>query len=140
MEEIARPQYDANEDDDPFERSGQGGESDPPTQAVEFLCEEVGSSVLHPSMAFQRTPLFLGHGTEDNKVSLHLGREAASCLRSLGMQVFWTKYEGLAHWYSPAMLRDLVDFLQGLDLGSAPGMKETARGPTESAPRRPMLN
>ena len=86
-------------------------------------------------MSFQRTPLFLGHGTDDEKVFLHLGREAASCLRILGMQVFWTEYEGLAHWYSAAMLRDLVDFLQGLDLGSALGVSETARKTTESGPR-----
>ncbi|KAK0507872.1 hypothetical protein JMJ35_009761 [Cladonia borealis] len=122
MEEIiARPQYDANDDeDDPFERSGQGGEeSDPPTQAIEFLCEEVGVSGVQPSMSFHRTPLFLGHGTEDEKVSLHLGVEAANCLRILGMQVSWTQYDGLAHWYSAAMLSDLLDFLQGLDLGSA---------------------
>ena len=126
MEEIiARPQYDTNDDeDDPFERPGQGREeSDPPTQAIEFLHDEVGSSGVQPSMSFQRTPLFLGHGTEDEKVSLHLGVEAASCLRILGMQVSWTQYEGLAHWYSAAMLSDLVDFLQGLDLGSASGVK-----------------
>ena len=123
MEEIAQPRYDGDDEDDPFERSSQSEKFDPPAQAVEFLCEEVGASVVQPSMSFQRTPLFLGHGTEDGKVFLHLGREAAGCLRILGMHVSWTKYEGLAHWYSAAMLRDLVDFLQGLDLGSASGVK-----------------
>ena len=123
MEEIAQPQYDAKDEDDPFERSGQGGESDPPTQAIEFLCEEVGASIVQPSMSFRRTPLFLAHGMEDEKVLLHLGVEAANCLRILGMQIYWKKYEGLAHWYSAAMLRDLVDFLQGLELGCASGVK-----------------
>ncbi len=122
MEEIARPQYDGDDEDDPFERSSQSEQFDPPAQAIKFLCEEVGASVVQPSMSFQRTPLFLGHGTEDEKVLLHLGREAASCLRTLGMHVSWTKYEGLAHQYSAAMLRDLVHFLQGLDLGSASGV------------------
>ena len=129
MEEIARPQYDEDDEDDPFERSGQEEEADPPAQAVRFLCEEIGASVTQPSMSFQRTPLFMGHGTEDEKVFMSLGREAANCLRVLGMQVSWTEYEALAHWYSPAMLGDLVDFLQGLGLGSA------FRQTTESAPR-----
>lgn len=123
MEEIARPHYDASDEEDPFERFGQGEASDPPTQAIGFLCEEVGASVVEPSMSFQRPPLFLAHGTVDEKVSLHLGIEAANCLRILGMQVSWTQYEGLAHWYSATMLRDLVDFLQGLNLGRASGVE-----------------
>ncbi len=135
MEEIARPQYDENDEDNPFERSSRGEQSDPPTQAVEFLYEEVGASVTQPSMSFQRTPLFLGHGTEDENVFVHLGREAARCLKALGIQVSWTEYAGLVHWYSPAMLGDLVDFLQGLDLGSASGVNEAMLETAKSAPQ-----
>lgn len=73
---------------------------------------ELGISVSNPSMAFQRIPLFLGHGMEDEKVPLHLGQEAASYLKAMGMNVSGREYKGLAHWYSPAMLGDLIDSLQ----------------------------
>jgi predicted esterase len=86
---------------------------DPPIQAVAYLREELGIPVL-PSLhlPFQRTPLFLGHGSEDEKVPVKLGREAASCLSAMTMDVSWKEYEALEHWYSASMLQDLVDFVR----------------------------
>jgi hypothetical protein len=30
----------------------------------------------------------------------------------MGMDVRWKEYDGLGHWYSEDMLRDIVDFLK----------------------------
>jgi len=103
--------------------SGDGDDDglDPPSRAVAYLREELeieGSSSSSSSFQsskkwpFQRTPLFLGHGVEDGKVPVHLGREARSCLGVMGVDVSWKEYEGLGHWYSGEMLRDLVDFIR----------------------------
>lgn len=59
------------------------------------------------------TPIFLGHGKDDEKVPVRRGEEAASSLKSLGAtNVVWHAYEELGHWYSPEMLGDLVSFLK----------------------------
>ncbi|KAG7289394.1 hypothetical protein NEMBOFW57_005765 [Staphylotrichum longicolle] len=57
------------------------------------------------------TPIFLGHGTEDDKVPVVRGRGAAECLRAAGMRVEWREYNGLGHWYSADMLTDIASFL-----------------------------
>lgn len=64
------------------------------------------------SMPVQRVPLLLGHGVEDEKVPVELGREAVSCLKRLGVNTEWHEYDGLGHWYSGAMLSDLVNSLR----------------------------
>lgn len=109
------------EEDDPFSREedlcSRYGDSeaalraDPSVQTVAYLREELDMSVPSIPMPFQRIPLFLGHGTEDDKVYIHLGREAASCLTAMGIDVRWREYKGLGHWYSGDMLHDLVVFL-----------------------------
>jgi predicted esterase len=57
------------------------------------------------------TPVFLGHGVEDDKVPVAGGRAAAECLRAAGLDVEWREYGGLGHWYSPEMLADMACFL-----------------------------
>ncbi|KAL8917972.1 MAG: hypothetical protein Q9208_007636 [Pyrenodesmia sp. 3 TL-2023] len=107
---------DGVDDDDLFERDeeGAGKKKDGPTQAIDFLREELGLSATNPSMSFQGVPLFLGHGVEDEKVPVGLGRETVSCLKRLKASVEWREYEELGHWYSGAMLRDLADALKGM--------------------------
>ena len=115
MEEIARPvgEIGTNEDDF-FERGKEKGNEDGPAQAKAFLLEELGLGVegKELGMAFQHTPLFLGHGVEDEKVPVRLGRDAVRCLEALGASVEWCEYEGLGHLYSGEMLADLVGFLR----------------------------
>ncbi|KAL9015517.1 MAG: hypothetical protein Q9185_007082 [Variospora sp. 1 TL-2023] len=98
-------------ENDLFESDGEAGVQDLPTQGTTFLLEELELPAKAPSLSFQQTPLFLGHGVEDEKVAVGLGQEAVSCLKHLGASVEWRKYEGLGHWYSGAMLCDLVDTL-----------------------------
>lgn len=60
-----------------------------------------------------RTPVFLGHGAADPKVSVRLGEEMVRLLAGpLDMDVTWKRYEGFGHWYKvPDEIDDLVDFL-----------------------------
>jgi predicted esterase len=68
------------------------------------------------------TPVFLGHGGNDEKIRYELGKEAAQTLSSLGMQVTWRGYPGLGHWYKiPEEIDDILEFLRaklGWDVSS----------------------
>ncbi|KAI4100168.1 MAG: hypothetical protein LQ339_005574 [Xanthoria mediterranea] len=99
-------------EDDLFEATGESGKEDAPAQAIGFLKEELEVLAQGSSGTVQRVPLFLGHGVEDEKVPVELGREAVSCLRRLGVNTEWHEYDGLGHWYSGAMLSDLVNSLR----------------------------
>lgn len=109
------------EDEDPFAHSGDeredGGagsecvrQKDASTQAVDYIRGEI--DVQGRSEAYKSIPVFLGHGAEDDSVSIELGREAKSCLELLGAQVTMNEYEGLGHWYSEEMLGDIFAFLE----------------------------
>jgi len=119
------------DDADPFSHSDdEGGDSDMslpndsnkkslPGQAIKFLREEIDLDDK-PQMVFQGVPVFLGHGVEDEKVPIELGREAKTCLDLLGADVEMIEYDGLGHWYSKEMLGDIFDFLRGkLEVGDA---------------------
>ena len=86
--------------------------------ATDFLQKEIeflGATTAAPSPAelrLQNIPLFLGHGTTDEKVPIDLGRSAASCLEAMHVDVQWEEYDGLGHWYSGEMLGDMVHFLR----------------------------
>ena len=111
---------------DPFERSDdEADRSDPapdarllePAQrAALFLRERLelgdGQSASELAATLRETPFWAGHGTNDEKVAIHLGREAAACLGSMDVDVSWNEYEGLGHWYSEAMLAEFVSFLR----------------------------
>ncbi|KAK4203043.1 Alpha/Beta hydrolase protein [Triangularia verruculosa] len=58
------------------------------------------------------TPVFLVHGTEDDKVLIAHGREASSCLQQLGVNTSWNEYPGLGHWFYPEMITDIAAFLK----------------------------
>lgn len=113
---------DARDDDDgfdPFTRDdddGLDGESasGPAATAVGCLKDElelIDDGSPGETLRFQDIPIFLGHGTEDDRVNVVLGRRANECLTTMGGDVSWNEYEGLGHWYSGPMLRDLVDFI-----------------------------
>jgi predicted esterase len=119
MVRIASGEGDGNEDDeeDPFALSGDEGE-DPfgrsdeedegkeylPAKAVKLLRESIDMEDKN-GMVFQKIPVFLGHGTEDERVDIKLGREAKKALELMGTDVQMMEYEGLGHWYSEDMLK-----------------------------------
>lgn len=52
------------------------------------------------SLYHLQTPVFLGHGAEDPKVSVTLGEKMSHVLSTgMGMDVTWKAYGGLGHWY-----------------------------------------
>lgn len=64
---------------------------------------------------FPRTPVFLGHGRHDEKVSVALGGQARRVLRALGCdRVAWRDYDE-GHWYKvPEEIDDVVEFLKSI--------------------------
>ncbi|TVY24679.1 Acyl-protein thioesterase [Lachnellula hyalina] len=110
-------------DDDPFcnsgdENDGRNGfendritKQDLPMQAVTFLRDEIEMEDK-AGMVFRDVPVFMGHGTEDEKVPIERGREARTCLDLLGADVQMVEYEGLGHWYSEEMLGNIFGFLE----------------------------
>ncbi|KAJ7800001.1 Alpha/Beta hydrolase protein [Mycena olivaceomarginata] len=65
-----------------------------------------------PIPAFARTPVFLGHGTHDEKVAIKLGEQARDVLQQLGCQVEWKEYDE-GHWYKvPEQIDDLAAWLK----------------------------
>jgi len=99
-------------DDDLFEGPAVRLVGDPGQEAVEWLRSELGAQGRTEELRFREIPLFLGHGVEDDRVSVCLGREAASFLKLLGVNVVMKEYDGLGHWYSGDMLNDLVGFVR----------------------------
>lgn len=93
-----------------FERQS-STKQDPATEAVQFLRGEIDMEDK-TGMIFREIPVFLGHGTEDEKVPIEIGREARRCLDLVGADVQMMEYEGLGHWYSGQMLNDIFDFLR----------------------------
>lgn len=58
------------------------------------------------------TPVFLGHGTAEEKVNVKLGKPARDTLLMLGFSVEWFPYEGFVHWWkTPDEIDDVVSFL-----------------------------
>ncbi|KAK3685385.1 Alpha/Beta hydrolase protein [Podospora appendiculata] len=106
---------------DPFEHDSDEVEkavkpTDVAAACVQSLLEqlELEQACISPASrppAFD-TPVFLGHGDEDEKVPMRLGVEAARCLKAIKIDTSWNKYQGLGHWYSGPMLTDMVTFLR----------------------------
>lgn len=106
------------EEEDPF---GAGGDEDvsldnPQLQAAN-TARDIAS--LPPLSAedvtlFPRTPIFLGHGRNDEKVSVNLGKQARDVFKALDCQVRWKEYDE-GHWYKiPEEIDDIVDFLRNV--------------------------
>ncbi|KAH7161535.1 putative acyl-protein thioesterase 1,2 [Dactylonectria macrodidyma] len=105
------------EPDDPFERCDSDDVRTPLQQAIDELRDEAEVPAACPTTAqpfpFLSTPVFMGHGTEDEKVQYQHGQQAAKLLEMMGISVDFRTYPGLGHWYSPDMLGHIVEFLHG---------------------------
>jgi dipeptidyl aminopeptidase/acylaminoacyl peptidase len=123
---MAQSVSESDDEDNPF-GDDEGRESKDATklqQITRWLKQELemedgGSSPTVDSspmveISLQRIPVFLGHGSEDEKASCELGRQASVFLKDLEVAVCWNEYEGLGHWYSSDMLRDMVQFVRNL--------------------------
>jgi predicted esterase len=112
LEEIVSGREGEDDGDDIFESTSGRPVEDLGVEAVEWLRSELGTQGETARLRFREIPLFLGHGIEDDRVSVCLGREAASLLKLLGVDVVMKEYAGLGHWYSGNMLTDLVEFVR----------------------------
>ncbi|KAI9372285.1 Alpha/Beta hydrolase protein [Aspergillus egyptiacus] len=114
------------DDDDPFshDTDSDGDDAPPHVQAVDHIREildlpplvsdSVGNVPENGAhLAHLKTPVFLGHGAADPKVSVDLGRRMADVLSDgFGMDVMWKEYKEFGHWYKvPDEIDDVVRFL-----------------------------
>ncbi|KAF1920878.1 phospholipase/carboxylesterase family protein-like protein [Ampelomyces quisqualis] len=110
-----------DDQEDMFERDEEESEGGSNFEkATDWLREELGitpddGDLNQQSSPLQSMPVFMGHGRDDEKVPCQIGKLGADFLRSMYANVTWQDYEGLGHWYSPDMLRDVVLFVHGLN-------------------------
>ncbi|KAJ9134608.1 Alpha/beta-hydrolase [Pleurostoma richardsiae] len=110
---------------DPFERSSSSSASgtssaaediepaDLGLRAVKRLSEELElKRPPYESIPLRQTPVFLGHGRQDDRVPISLARETAAFLENTGVTVSLKTYQDLGHWYSADMLHDIAIFVQ----------------------------
>jgi predicted esterase len=90
---------------------GEGGKRD---TAVKFVRELLSLEEPEVGGGGLKTPMLLCHGEEDQKVKLEWGVEMRDLMKELGMDVSFTSYPGLAHWYNGGEMRDIVLFLRGI--------------------------
>ncbi|KAI2782957.1 alpha/beta-hydrolase [Daldinia loculata] len=106
-------------DEDPFSSDEvyTQAEENPIVPVIEFYDDVLDSSGI-PDITSRgtslSTPVFLGHGAEDEKIKLSNGEAAQRILKSVGFDVSWKVYQGQGHWYKiPDEIDDIVNFLQG---------------------------
>ncbi|KFY64690.1 hypothetical protein V496_03085 [Pseudogymnoascus sp. VKM F-4515 (FW-2607)] len=81
-----------------------------------WLRNELGiTGAKSTAVPFQQIPTFLGHGVDDATVRCELGRLASQFLQHVGVDARFNEYEGLDHWFSGNMLRDMILFLDSLE-------------------------
>ncbi|KAL4731621.1 hypothetical protein ACLX1H_000596 [Fusarium chlamydosporum] len=91
----------SDEEDNPFAASDDGND----TRSVSAKVHEHARELLSldpddpPGLGSLPTPVFMGHGKADEKIKPELGKDACRVLRSVGFEVEWKSYDGLAHWY-----------------------------------------
>lgn len=117
LEGIVKPPYEHLDSNDPFERDNYDSSLDNQSAGVRVMNFVRDNMDLPPMTtdlpACLQTPVFLGHGEIDEKVCVKLGREAASTLEGMGMDITWKAYEKLGHWYKvPEEIDDIVGFLR----------------------------
>jgi predicted esterase len=62
--------------------------------------------------ANKQTPIFMGHGTEDEVVAHKWGKVSAERLESLGFKVTFTSYPKLGHSASNEELAHVLSFIK----------------------------
>ncbi|PGH05802.1 hypothetical protein GX51_02775 [Blastomyces parvus] len=84
-------------------------------QAINHIRDILDLPVV-PALATHsfQSPVFLGHGSTDEKVSVNLGQSMVDFLQKrLDMDVTWKVYEDFGHWYKvPDEIDDIVHFLK----------------------------
>ncbi|KAF3918656.1 hypothetical protein AA313_de0205223 [Arthrobotrys entomopaga] len=81
---------------------------------IDFALIDTDSGADDQNLLVLRTPVFLGHGEEDEKVSVKLGEQIRDALvGTFSMDVTWESYAEFGHWYKvPDEIDHVVDFLK----------------------------
>ena len=59
----------------------------------------------------EKTPIFIGHGSDDEKISVKYGRDAVALFEAAGFRVTWKLFDGLKHEL-PQDLSEVADFMK----------------------------
>jgi predicted esterase len=111
---------DGEEDENPFgDESGDeedGGDAeDPVVKVTRFIRKDVMnlSKAQNELLVCRHTPIFLGHGDQDDVVPLEYGKNVMEALQAMGMNLEWKVYAEQGHWYKvPDTIDDIVRFLE----------------------------
>ncbi len=60
-----------------------------------------------------KTPIFMGHGTQDPVVPLNKGQQSCELLRAAGCDVHWKHYP-MPHSVSPQEIQDIASFVRNI--------------------------
>lgn len=74
------------------------GEREAARKFVGDMVDDVGLGAAH---ALRQVPVLIGHGVDDEWISVGLGRQMRDVLRGLGCEVMWNEYCGASeegHW------------------------------------------
>ena len=117
MSEALEEMAGMGDEDDAFAVEGNIEEKTRLEHATDWLREEVGFPTLSTTLSGEissacKTSVFLGHGTEDQKVPCELATLATHFLKELNINVMHEEYQSLGHWYSEDMLRGIVEWLK----------------------------
>ena len=92
--------------------SNEGSSAPGSVDVLQQLCRLASVPTLPTDTHILATPVFLGHGALDQKVSLRHGRLARAVLRQLSIDVEWREYAEEGHWYCQDEIDDVVKFLE----------------------------
>lgn len=114
----------ADDEDNPFGEEGdvsstsearEPAEQEPIIKAANFVRDLLSVAGIPISTASQTaidTPIFLGHGSADSKITLELGEDVRTTLKAIGFKVRWEVYREQGHWYKvPDEIDDITDFI-----------------------------
>ncbi|PNY28723.1 Acyl-protein thioesterase [Tolypocladium capitatum] len=105
-------------ENDPFSGDEEQEQHDPVVRACIFerdlLCLRPVEDPGYEKTALS-TPIFLGHGSVDDKVPCSVGEAMAGTMQRAGYEVEWKCYQGQGHWYKiPDEIDDIVQFLRSV--------------------------
>ena len=111
---------DEEEDENPFgDESGDeedsGGAEERVIRVAQFIRKDVMDlpEAKKELLACRHTPIFLGHGGQDDVVPLEYGKNMMEALKVMGMNLEWKVYAEQGHWYKvPDTIDDIVLFLE----------------------------
>ncbi|EON62935.1 hypothetical protein W97_02161 [Coniosporium apollinis CBS 100218] len=119
------------EESDPTESTSTSGSEE--SEALAFVKSMIGgrnnqNHEHHSLSTLLRTPVFLGHGTDDAYVDVSLGRQARDVLTKLGFTVQWREYVGAeleGHWLkAPEEMDDIAAVLEAVEKNGGSGRND----------------